>query len=289
MLLSLVFEVLPQERASIPADQGRALMKVFLDWVKQADSSLFDELHKPNHTRPYTVSSLRGQAVRTGGRLLLDPERALWWRITSLEDELTDVLLHIMKTQLPETLRISRQPFHLANATIDPKQHEWAGSASYSDLDAGTTPIPKRLRLEFASPTTFRSDEKNVPFPLPKNVAEQWLKKWNKYSGGEPIPDQILEYAQACLAVSRYEIRSQDVRHGKATYIGFEGSCQYRVLEQHPYWSSKLFSLARFAFYCGTGAKTILWAGADALQITLRRLILRTMPSGQAFARLVER
>ena len=261
MLLSAVLHLRPLSPGALHADQGRALMKEFLDWVKQANSSMFDELHKPDDTRPYTVSGLRGNAVRAGDYLLLNPDQVLWWRVTSLDDALSDLIQHIFENRLPATINISHKPFHILKATVDPNQHEWAGIATYDELDSNPDSSPELIQVEFASPTTFRSDGKNQPFPLPRYLANQWLQKWNKYSKKEPIPDQIIDYADACLAVSRYEICSQDVQHGKATYIGFTGFCRYRILEYHPFWTGKLLSLARFSFYCGTGAKTSFGLG----------------------------
>jgi CRISPR-associated endoribonuclease Cas6 len=265
MLLSVVFRMTPLRPGSLPAQQGRALMKIFLDFAGKENAGLFDALHNGSGVRPYTVSTLREEAAQNADRLVLVPGQALWWRVTSLDDQLSEWLLGLLDQGLPEDFTIADQGFRLLDASIDPRRHEWAGAVDYHQLDAKWASFPETLTFEFASPTTFHGGGKYLPFPLPKNVVEQWQKKWNAFSGREPIPDQIVEYADASLAVSAHAIASQEVHFGKEQFIGFTGWCKYAILEKHPYWTGKLYNLARFAFYCGTGAKTSFGLGQTRL------------------------
>lgn len=264
MLLSLVLQITPLQPATLPADQGRALAALFLDWLRQADSALSADLHKDSETRPFTISNLRGVRPSPQGQIVLDPEYPLWWRVTALTAPLSQAVKEQILPALPAEITIADQPFRLQAATFDPQQHPWAGAASYETLAAGNLlaahPPSDRLTVEFASPTTFHRAGKHLPFPLPSLLVNQWLGKWNAFA---PItfPQELVEYADAMLAVSRYELRSQAVRFGPSTLIGCVGRCTYRILERDPYRLRLLHTLAAYAFYCGTGAKTSFGLG----------------------------
>ena len=267
MLLSLVLQLQPRAHAAIPADQGRALSAEFLGWVEARDPAFSAELHKENELRPYTVSGLRGGSQR-GGQMLLLPGRPLWWRVTTLTPGLSQLVQEKIIPSLPQTLTLGEQVFDLTAAVLDPRQHPWAGQATYQQLAAGemlsARRPARRIQVEFASPTTFHSDGRHQPFPLPRLVFRQWLEKWNKFSP-VTLPQEVTAYAENYLVVSRYRLESQVVKFGQAMFIGFAGSCTYTILDEDPYWLRVLHTLADFSFYCGSGAKTTFGLGQTRL------------------------
>ena len=267
MLLSLILQLRPRTHAALPADQGRALSAQFLHWVEERDAAFSAELHKDNELRPYTVSGLCGGSHQ-GGQILLLPARPLWWRVTSLTPELSQFVLDQILPSLPETIRLGEQTFDLLSATLDPRQHPWAGQTTYEALAAGellsTRRPPAQFQVEFVSPTTFHSDGHHQPFPLPKMVFRQWLEKWNKFAPVS-LPRDMTTYADNQLVVSRYRLESQVIKFGQAMYIGFAGRCTYRILNDDPYGLRVLHTLADYAFYCGTGAKTTFGLGQTRL------------------------
>ncbi|MBC8446333.1 MAG: hypothetical protein H8D78_01155, partial [Chloroflexi bacterium] len=161
MLLSAVFTLQPQQSATIPADQGRATHGLFLSWVRQADSALAQELHDIEGVKPFTVSDLQGLGRRVKGEVTLDPQRPLWWRVTTLTPRLSQTVLEQVLPKLPDQLTLADQVFQVVGATVDEAEHPWAGRTSYehlaqSHLLGAEEPSPW-LNLEFATPTTFRS------------------------------------------------------------------------------------------------------------------------------------
>jgi len=267
-LLSVVFPIRPQQLAVLPADQGRALAAEFLRWVQARDPSLSVDLHRENELRPYTISGLRGGAPRNG-QMTLSPEHPLWWRITTLTPPLSQFVLERVLSSLPESMTLGDQTFDLLPPILDPRQHPWAGRTTWDKLAAGALiearHPPLQIEVQFASPTTFRSQERHQPFPLPGIVFRQWLEKWNAFS---PVtfPKETLAFVENRLVISRYRLESQVVRFGEALFIGFVGRCTYRILEDDPYWRRVLHALARYAFFCGTGAKTSFGLGQTRSQ-----------------------
>jgi len=264
MLLSAVLTLQPTQKSTIPADQGRATHGLFLNWIRQADAGLAQELHDIEGVKPFTVSGLQGTGRVLRGEVTLDPQRPLWWRVTTLTPRLSQVVLEQVLPSLPDTLTLADQVFQVMGATVDQADHPWAGQTSYEALAQGhllgAKDPPPWLNLEFAAPTTFRSQGKHLPFPLPGLVFDHWLNKWNKFAPLSLHPD-VKRFAEECLAVSRYQLRSRVVRFGPATFIGFVGRCSFRALNRDPYWLRLLHTLAAYAFYCGTGHKTTMGLG----------------------------
>ncbi len=263
MLLSLVVQMAPLQEAVIPADQGRATHSLFLDWLAQADAGLAQELHDGGGIKPFTVSDLRG-VRRRKEELLLSPQHPLWWRATTLAPALSRVVREQVLPTLPDRLTLAGQPFQVLGATVDRAGHPWAGETTYETLAQahllGVSRPSPWLDLEFAAPTTFHSAGKHQPFPLPGLVFDHWLNKWNAFAPLALHPD-VKRFAEENLAVSHYRLRTQVVRFGAATFIGFAGQCSFRALHGDPYWLRLLHTLAAYAFYCGTGHKTTMGLG----------------------------
>jgi CRISPR-associated endoribonuclease Cas6 len=269
MLLSAVLTLQPTQKSTIPADQGRATHGLFLNWVRQADAGLAQELHDIEGVKPFTVSGLLGLGRAVRGEVSLDPQRPLWWRVTTLTPRLSQVVLEQVLPALPDQLTLADQVFQVVGATVDGAEHPWAGQTSYEELAQGhllgAEDPPPWLNLEFATPTTFRSQGKHQPFPLPGLVFDHWLNKWNSFAPLSLHPD-VKRFAEECVGVSRYHLRSRVVRFGPATFIGFVGRCSFRALRRDPYWLRLLHTLASYAFYCGTGHKTTMGMGQTKVQ-----------------------
>ncbi len=126
MLVSAVLTLQPTQPSTIPADQGRATHGLFLNWVRQADPGLAQELHDIEGVKPFTVSGLHGAGRAVKGEVSLDPQRPLWWRVTTLSPRLSQVVLEQVLPALPDQLTLADQPFQVVGATADEAEHPWA-------------------------------------------------------------------------------------------------------------------------------------------------------------------
>lgn len=260
MLLSTVITLQPTTPVTLPAGQGRAVHAWFLDQVKRHDAALSQAIHDEHGPKPFTCSSLNGPRSRERrDELALTPDTTAWLRITTLIEPLSALMLNTLLPNLPETITIGDVTLRVAAAATTGDEHPWAGQSSHAELlqhyTLASERPDRRIALRFASPTTFRRDKSHLPVPLPDLIVQGWLARWNAFSGVS-LPDELYRYALECLAISRYNLRTEVVRHGPSTLIGCVGNCVYHALNADPYWLRLTHTLAAYSFFCGTGHKT---------------------------------
>ena len=181
-------------------------------------------------------------------------------RCTTLTAELTRVWVEKVLPTLPAEVAFGEALFRVQGATTSGDEHPWAGHVSYADLASpyllGGRPAPTRWRLDFASPTAFRSGGMTVPLPLPDLVFGSLLDRWNAWSPVALNPE-VRRFAGECLAINRYRLRSRAwPGKGGAVGRGAVGRCEYVALNRDRYWCSTISTLAAFALYGGAGYQT---------------------------------
>ena len=113
----------------------------------------------------------------------------------------------------------------------------------------------KRIALRFTSPTTFRTGDVNLLFPLPVSVFGSYLRRWEAFS---PIPmvEGVRGFVAEHVVAERYDLETRVVRYGNFQVNGFTGVCHYRVLRGDEVLMRAVNVLADFALFSGTGQKT---------------------------------
>lgn len=269
MLLSTVITLTPSKPATLPSNLGRATHAWFLDRVRVGDLALAEALHASNQERPFTVSNLWGAFRPEKGQISLAPETTCFLRLTSLSAQLSSLLeAGNLLPREGETVELLDNSFRVLRVARDPETHPWASAMTYEALVQRHTLAPyepsPRLALLFASPTVFRSDGVNVLLPLPGLVFGSLARRWNAFSPIR-IPDEVRRFAEECLLVSRYRLRTEFVRFGEAgehgANPGFVGTCSYTFRVRDRYWMGLIHLLARFALYAGIGARTSMGLG----------------------------
>ncbi len=290
MLVSWVITVQPSEVVTIAANQGRAVHAWFLDQVRRADAGLAQELHQGQTQRPFTVSNLFGYGKERGDEVRLSPERTYSLRFTSFAPALSTLLCERLAPGLPASITLGNAPLQVVSSTTDgstkpssrafvpssgrgaqaeglatgAEAHPWAGTDSFEELVQRHTlggNVPRRVGLRFASPTLFRSNDVNVPLPLPGLVFGGLLDKWNAFAPLQLHPD-TRRFAQECLAISRYRLETRRVTFGERRAVaGCVGECFYAIQSNDRYWVGLMHLLAAFAFYAGAGRQTTMGLG----------------------------
>lgn len=278
-LLSLVLSLAPQP-APAPADReaplwwARAAHALLLDVVRRENDVLADSLHEPppragenpspeNTLRPFTVSTLMGRFDRAAPRA----DQTYLLRLTSFHEEVTRILWQAAQAGRlapGAVIELDYLPFLItavqpsAQPPADQPASAWAGYTSYAELSAAyllaKVDPPRRVKLVFTSPTTFKSGGMHVPVPLPGLVFGSLLDRWNAYA---PVtfPPEVKRYAESCLAISQYQLSSRPVpMKSGGLRMGGVGEVTYTTLNYDRYWMSVIAVLARFARYSGVGA-----------------------------------
>ena len=117
-----------------------------------------------------------------------------------------------------------------------------------------------RLRLNFASPTTFRSGGNYQPVPMAGWVFGSLIDRWNTFSPVALSPD-ARRFAEECVVLSRYRLRTRAVPYKNIVQMGCIGDVHYIIVNRDRYWASVMNLLADFAFFSGVGYQTTVGLG----------------------------
>jgi CRISPR-associated endoribonuclease Cas6 len=294
-LLSLVLTLRPLHSMPEVPPLGRAAHAVLLNAVRWIDPALAEQLHSGSETRPFTTSDVIGVSRKAG----LLPDRTYPLRFTALSAPVAEALLKAALTPAlsrdetaitgegvaplspgstielgPAAFRIEAvdagqsELLNLKSEISDLKSqthHPWASATNYEELSApwllGRVTPPRLVTLEFVSPTTFKSEGRHIPVPLPSLVFGSLLERWNAFA---PVvfPPELRRYADECLALSSYQLRSSGVvlKEG-GLRMGAVGRARYVTTNFDRYWMSLINLLADFAIFAGLGAGTGMGLG----------------------------
>jgi len=265
-LLSAVVTLTPAGTGSIPTAMGRAVHAWFLERVGEQDQALAKHLHNDEGPRPFSISNLWGTGSARGGRVSIDPRQPCWLRLTALTDEVS-VALEAALPAPGAQIVLDDTPFIVREVATETAQHPWAGRTTYADLaqeyTLASSERPQGVTLRFSSPTLFRSQGQDVPLPLPALVFGSYLRKWNAFAP-LALPDEARRYAEECVALGRFKLRSHFVSFehgGKGGNVGFTGEVRFRFLVGDGYWTRVMTLLAGYAFWAGTGYRTTAGLG----------------------------
>jgi CRISPR-associated endoribonuclease Cas6 len=266
MLLAAVVALNPVEPGEVSASLARAAHAWLLARIAAADAALAEHLHGDEGPRPFTASNLWGVGRAREGKVALDPQRAYWLRFTGLTAEVS-AAIECALPAVGERLALAGADLRVTGVATDISEHPWAGRADYADLMQRYTlapgPRPWGVTLRFASPTCFRSHGRDVPLPLPSLVFDGYLRKWNAFSP-LALPEEAKRYAEECVALSRFKLRSHWVSFeagDKGAQVGFTGEARFRFLVGDGYWTRVMLLLAGYAFWAGTGYRATAGMG----------------------------
>jgi len=263
-IVSLVVTLRPQAPVVLSKHLGHAVYALLMRWVDAYDATLAQRWHDAEALKPFTCSNLVGGHRVERHTRRFTPEESCWFRLTTLAPELAAVLT-AYQAQPPETVELDGHAFYVESVTTDPQVHPWAGTANYEQLAAtyllAPRGAPRRLKLEFASPTVFRHQGMHMPFPLPSLTFGSLADRWNAFSP-VAISPEARRYAEQCVAVNNFRLRSAAVPLKDGIWrVGAVGSAHYVAVRYDRYWMAVLALLADFGRYGGVGKMTTFGLG----------------------------
>ncbi|RIK39200.1 MAG: CRISPR-associated protein Cas6 [Chloroflexi bacterium] len=264
MLTSILLTLISEADAILPAHLGRANYAETLKRLGQVDAALAAAIHAGDGPKPLTCSGLWGGAchresvtIRTGERYTV--------RMTGLSAGISQGLHSALVEDRPAIWTLHGHPFTVETAICDRAQDPWSGSTTYEELAAaqllhGERP-PRQVKLEFASPTAFKSAGLTVPVPMPNLVFGSLVERWNAFSPVTLSPE-MRRFCEEMVALSRYRLESRVVEQkNNALRIGGVGQATYVAVGGDRYWLAVLQMLADFALYSGVGVQTATGMG----------------------------
>ena len=278
MLLSILISLVSTSSVPILGALGRPANAWFLAQLTRDHPEIAQALHNSSGVKPYTVSTLldgRGRPFSAGK--WLQAGEPCWLRITTFEQHLSEIVLQHVLPRLPGHLELYKMNFRIDGYTLFPAQHPWAGQSSYAAIaqNGFQQESSRQVRLEFSSPTAFRSEGADIPLPLPGQVFRSYWMKWNAFAPeGAQIQDVWPGFASACIMVSELAgintTRWSFAEGTRGVATGFTGAVGFVLLPRNKcgdwaeYWDGAdqvLQSLSQFAFYCGTGHHATIGMG----------------------------
>lgn len=254
MLTAVVLSLQPVAEGRLPLSHGALVHAAALDLFLRLDPALSRFLHNDAPQKPLTVSPLWGPFEQEGLELRVRPNAPYEWRITGLTPAVSDYLLALSPTI--GGVRIGEAVFTIATVATQAEEHPDAGQESYEafqtrwqeEAPGGT------FRLQFVTPTTFRTGRHEQPFPLPRWVFRSLRDAWNAFAAERlELPDNLIETA---VVLSNWRGETRRVELGERRTIGFVGAFTYRVLDPSPELRRIIGMLADLAFYAGVGWQT---------------------------------
>ncbi len=160
--------------------------------------------------------------MSSGRSLTLQANQTYDWIITALHQPVAAWLQQWLK-HLPQQVELRDTPLQIQDWTIA------AAATTYQNLwDQAIQSEP--VTLSFISPTSFRRKGHHFPLPLPTNVFQSYLRRWNNFSNVEYEPETFLEWIDQSVIISRHQLRSQKVLAGKkGSVTGFTGAIEYQL------------------------------------------------------------
>jgi CRISPR-associated endoribonuclease Cas6 len=270
MLVSLIVQLRPVKKGSLPSVTGPAIHALFFNWLAAYNQSLSDELHSLQTLKPFAVSGLqRGsgdiELAPTPPEINLYPDRLYWFRITSLDERLSELLLKRFCVYPPNQIQLLDRPFIVEKVSAEPADHPWCAVSSWQELSRAVPAAGREQRttLLFHSPTTFKGAGRSFPVPLPEQTFGSLASRWNMFSS-EPLAPVYSPERIAQVAISGYELKSEiallEGSNRGVKLLGFRGWCEYTVFGDKE-TAIMLYRLARLAFFCGVGYKTTMGFG----------------------------
>lgn len=126
---------------------------------------------------------------------------------------------------------------------------------------------PAWKKLEFVSPTGFKSNGQYVLFPSSDLILKSLIAKWNAACSDYILDDEeMLKLLLSGVSISGYRLSSRDFRMKNQHIPAFVGSVTLRARLSEPLL--KIYSmLLAFGGYSGVGIKTALGMGGISFNI----------------------
>ena len=210
--------------------------------MSRIDGGVADELH----TDGFTPISQHLESGINGAE----------WIVSTFDDDVSEAFLDAINDVREITLRDSGIKLSVSEAVIE-------SGTDFEKLlsESADEPRPAWRRIEFTSPTGFKSEEQHVLFPTSDLILKSLILKWNAACPDFLLEDEeLMKMLLSGVSISGYRLASYDYRMKNQHIRSFTGSVTLRAKLSAPL--EKLYEmLLRFGGYSGVGIKTALGMG----------------------------
>ena len=259
-VVGIVFDVTPMSNSTVFPEYAKGLHAWFLDRVRQTNPDLSAYLHDGESEKPFTISRLEGNLLNNGKQLQLLADCDYRWYLSALSSRVVQWMTNWLQN-LPPIIELRNAPLKIRSVAI---AHQATTYARLLEKEA-----KNHLSLNFISPTSFRRKGHHFPLPLPFNVFQSYLRRWNYFSGFPVEQEDFLEWIDKNVIIHRHQISTTKVAAGKrGSVTGFTGAVEFGLTKDafsKPQYVNLFYALGQLAPYCGTGHKTTFGLGQTRL------------------------
>lgn len=180
------------------------------------------------------------------------------WRVASLSQSVREKVLERL-LMLPKSIFLKQKGF-----ALEVLEQSWIKETNYSDLMdqfLGETQTYRKIKLEFMSPTSFKTDGNYSFFPQLTLIYQNLLRRWNTFSDADTLDEElIVTELIKHTKISDYRLNSQQFSLEKTRIPAFKGSIDIRA-DRALMVPKILALLAMYAEFSGIGIKTALGMG----------------------------
>ena len=246
------------EERPLPRWWGEATHRLAIATIASGDAALAAKLEGNGGLKPFTTSNLRGPFP---GRRL-DPQADYKLRLTALDRPVSEIFAAARDSG---TLRDGAEvelDFVRFRVQGEAAPREEAGYQSLVNRLFASQPPPRKLTLQFLSPTLFRIDGRQFNFPLSDLVFGSLMEHWNaSETVPSALPVELRRYARECLRPGRFDLRSRTLKMYNEVFTGSVGRVTFYSWNYDRYWMSMIDMLAQYASFAGVGTKTTMGLG----------------------------
>ena len=189
-LISLALLLRPLRQAEpekpLPRWWGRAAHRLLLDTLKMSDEQLSETAHEGSELRPFTTSTMYGNFP--DHRLDLQGNYLL--RFTGLSQAVSTSLAQAVQAggslAVGSVVSMDYLEFQVQAVHSESGSHPMAEQTTYQELATASLldaePASHQVSFTFASPTTFHSRGRQMPYPVPDMVINSLLDRWNAFA-----------------------------------------------------------------------------------------------------------
>ena len=256
MLGAIIFKLRADNSAELPLINGRLMHAAFFNLLHETVPALEVELHDRKNLKPFTVSFLDplGNARSDHSAWQVRRHDEFIWRITVLNDE---ILRAVLSINLERPIQVGALKLSVDDVITEGRRDCGVMSkAEFIDEVRRSAP-PTEITFRFASPTTFRIDDRDAPYPRAELIFASLVDKWAQSEMPATADKQLIRELSTQIRLTTWSGRSKKIFFGRDRgTLAFWGEFNYN-LEPLTSEARKVFLLmARFAEYAGVGRLT---------------------------------
>lgn len=246
------FELRAQNAGRLPFINGRLMHAVFFNLLNDFAAGLGNFIHNTMNIKPFTVSFLNpaekipswqeNWLVRRGDKFL--------WRVTGLNAE---ILRTIMSVPIGWEIQIGALTFRLEN---------FGGNADFVAVEDFISRIKKlqpadEICFEFVSPTTFRINNFDAPYPRAELIFASLADKWTQAAMPAAVDKKIIRELANQIHLVEWggQCKKFYLTHDRGT-LAFWGKFFFDVKNLSVDIRKVFMLLAKFGEFAGVGRLT---------------------------------